>query len=97
MKITIYGWSTSEGFALRPPSSRPFMIGPQGELTQGPAVRQTDRRRPLRQGPIGFPTGWPPRKWLVRLGICSCGAGVLPYLVLRGLVTTSQIPGPKKI
>ena len=41
-------------------------IGHQGDFTQGPAVSQTDRRRPLRQGPIGFPTGWPLRKWLVR-------------------------------
>jgi hypothetical protein len=45
-------------------------IGHQGELTQGPAVCQTDRRRPLRQGPIGFPTGWPLQKWLVRQGVC---------------------------
>ena len=49
-------------------------IGHQGKLTQGPAVCQTDRRRPLRQGPIGFPTGWPLRKWLVRQGVCRCGA-----------------------
>jgi hypothetical protein len=34
-------------------------IGHQGEFTQGPAVCQTDRRRPLRQGPIGIPSGWP--------------------------------------
>jgi hypothetical protein len=33
------------------------VIGHQGEFTQGPAVCQTDRRRPLRQGPIGFPSG----------------------------------------
>jgi hypothetical protein len=49
-------------------------IGHQGELTQGPAVCQTDRRRPLRRGrigfPIGFPTGWPLRKWLVRQRVC---------------------------
>jgi hypothetical protein len=45
-------------------------IGHQGEFTQGPAVCQTDRRRPLRQGPIGFPTGWPLRKWLVRQHVC---------------------------
>jgi hypothetical protein len=37
-------------------------IGHQGEFTQGPAVCQTDRRRPLRRGPIGFQTGWPLRK-----------------------------------
>ena len=49
-------------------------IGHQGELTQGPAVCQTDRRRPLRRGPIGFPTGWPLRKWLVRQRVCWCGA-----------------------
>jgi hypothetical protein len=45
-------------------------IGHQGESTQGPAVCQTDRRRPLRRDPIGFPTGWPLRKWLVRQRVC---------------------------
>jgi hypothetical protein len=45
-------------------------IGHQGKFTQGPAACQTDRRRPLRQGPIGFPTGWPLRKWLVRQRVC---------------------------
>jgi hypothetical protein len=51
---------------LGPPRSEPWSsarpqgaIGHQGEFTQGLAVCQTDRRRPLRQGPIGFPTGWP--------------------------------------
>ena len=49
---------------------RQRVIGHQGDLTPGPAVCQTDRRRPLRQGPIGFPTGWPLRKWLVRQHVC---------------------------
>jgi hypothetical protein len=53
---------------LRPPrcetiviGKRQRAIGHQGEFTQGLAVCQTDRRRPLRQGPIGIPTGWPLR------------------------------------
>jgi hypothetical protein len=65
MKITIYGWSTSEA-SLGPPRSETIVtgrpqraIGHQGKFTQGPAVCQTDRRRPLRQGPIGIPSGWP--------------------------------------
>jgi hypothetical protein len=76
VKITNSGWSTSEAspqtaevrtIVIGKPQR---VIGHQGEFTQGPAVCQTDRRRPLRQGPIGFPTGWPPRKWLVRQGVC---------------------------
>jgi hypothetical protein len=72
MKITNYGWSTSEAsprtaevhsIVVGKPQR---VIGYQGDLTQGPAVCQTDRRRPQRQGPIGFLSGWPPRKWLVR-------------------------------
>jgi hypothetical protein len=75
-KITKSRWSTSEA----PPQTaevRTIVIGKpqraigyQGEFTQGPAVCQTDRRRPLRQGPIGFPSGWPLRKWLVRQRVC---------------------------
>lgn len=67
-QITNYGWSTSEA-CLRPPRSEPSssasrtMIDRQGEFTQGPAVCQTDRRRPLRQGPIGFPTGHSESGW----------------------------------
>ena len=59
-------YDPSSEASLGPPSSRTTVIGKpqraighQGELTQGPAVCQTDRRRPLRRGPIGFPTGWP--------------------------------------
>ena len=80
MSITIYGWSTSEA-SPRTAEVQTMVVGKpqrtighQGKLTQGPAVCQTDRRRPLRQGPIGFPTGWPLRKWLVRQGVCRCGA-----------------------
>jgi hypothetical protein len=74
-QVTISGWSTSEA-SLGPPRSEPpssaaaAAIGHQGMFTQGPAACQTDRRRPLRRGPIGFPTGWPLRKWLVRQGVC---------------------------
>jgi hypothetical protein len=40
------------------------VIGRQGKFTQGPAVCQADRRRPLRQGPIGFrPAGHPESGW----------------------------------
>jgi hypothetical protein len=66
-----YGW-----IPVRPASDRRVpnhyhrqaaaAIGHQGELTQGSAVCQTDRRCQLRRGPIGFTTGWPLRNWLVR-------------------------------
>jgi len=75
-QVTIYGWSTSEA-SPRTAEVRTMVvdkaaagIGHQGDFAQGPAVCQTDRRRPLRQGPIGFPTGWPLRKWLVRQRVC---------------------------
>ena len=62
---------------LRPPRSKTIVVGKlqraighQGEFSLGPAVCQTDRRRPLRQGPIGIPSGWPLRKWLVRQRVC---------------------------
>jgi hypothetical protein len=45
-------------------------IGHQGEFIQGSAACQTDRRRPLHQGPIGFPNGWPLQRWLVRQRVC---------------------------
>jgi hypothetical protein len=56
---------------LRPPrpgtivfGKQQRVIGRQGEFTQGPAVCQADRRRPLRQGPIGFrPAGHPESGW----------------------------------
>jgi hypothetical protein len=59
-----------EGLPIRPPKLPTVhdrhAAAHQGDFTQGPVVRQTDHRRPPRQGPIGIPTGWPPRKWLVR-------------------------------
>jgi hypothetical protein len=53
--------------SLRPPSSEPPS---SGRIHSGTAVCQTDRRRSLRRGPIGLPTGWPLRKWLVRRRVC---------------------------
>src|SRR4029453_9165225 len=72
-------------------------IGHQGKFTQGPAACQTDRRRPLRQGPIGFPTGWPLRKWLVRQRVCRCGADESLYLVLRKLDTFARVSATKEL
>jgi len=51
-----------------------WAIGPSGRVqprTRDPSDRPTDRRRSLRQGPIGFPSAWPLRKWLVRQSVCS--------------------------
>jgi len=71
--------------------ARPARDIVQGDFHQGPAACATDRRRPLRQGPIGSPDRLCHPKWLVRPTVCGVWSGRLLHYAARKLGSTIRV------